>query len=216
MTQIESIIPATKYSIAKAAGLCPDCKLPVTGTVRCDRCNKRRIELRRLLRYDEKKRELQAERIKNGLCPRCGAASYGERKHCKACLSRSQGTFEKLKLENRCTVCRIKLEGRLATCCPICSLKATWIRYNKSVEGWEKLLKIYEDQGGRCAYTGDPIALGVDAGLDHKLPRSKYPELVADLSNIQWIRRDINRAKNNLTHEEFLALIDKVHANAKR
>ena len=62
------------------------------------------------------------------------------------------------------------------------------------------------DQDFRCPYTGTKLVLGKNTAVDHIYPRSRFPHLGKELSNVEWVRRDVNFAKFNLTPDEFIAL----------
>ena len=64
------------------------------------------------------------------------------------------------------------------------------------------LAKIWRNQRGLCALTGDK--LDRTAEIDHKIPRSRGGD--DSLGNLQWVTRAANRAKRDLTDEEFLLL----------
>lgn len=69
----------------------------------------------------------------------------------------------------------------------------------------------WEIQDGRCAYTGRVLTLGyknTDASLDRKDNTKGY---VVD--NIQWVHKDINRMKNDMSEEAFLSLCRDVALN---
>lgn len=63
---------------------------------------------------------------------------------------------------------------------------------------------IFEEQQGRCAYTGELLVPGTNASLDHKLPMSRGGK--HEKVNLQWVTGRINSMKSDLTHEEFIAL----------
>ena len=63
---------------------------------------------------------------------------------------------------------------------------------------------IFEEQQGRCAYTGELLVPGVTASLDHKIPVSRGG--LHERSNLHWVTNRINSMKADLTHEEFVAL----------
>lgn len=65
------------------------------------------------------------------------------------------------------------------------------------------LRRILERQGFRCRYTGEVLTPGVNANVDHVVPRSRGG--TNDESNLQWVTARINRMKTDMTHEEFLA-----------
>jgi hypothetical protein len=64
---------------------------------------------------------------------------------------------------------------------------------------WAKL----EAQGFRCYYTGIELVPGINASLDHRIPRSRGGEPL-DPENCVWCDRLINAFKNNLTEAEFV------------
>lgn len=61
-----------------------------------------------------------------------------------------------------------------------------------------------KQQNYKCVYTGEKLILGVNAHLDHIMPRSRFPELANDVNNLEWVTDEINNLKGQLTKEEFL------------
>lgn len=76
-----------------------------------------------------------------------------------------------------------------------------------STKYWEKLDELFLKQNGKCAISGLPIQIGVNASIDHIKPLSKHPETLNQLSNLQWINSDINRMKLDMEFDQFLVLI---------
>jgi len=70
--------------------------------------------------------------------------------------------------------------------------------------GIEILKALWEEQGSRCALTGAQLVPTVNATLDHILPQSRGGTHAK--SNLQWVTRRSNEAKNDLTTHEFLEL----------
>jgi hypothetical protein len=73
------------------------------------------------------------------------------------------------------------------------------------------LERLWDDQEGRCAYTGERLVPGRNASLDHVQPRSRDGKDCVE--NLQWVTKVVNHAKTWLTHDEFVALC---HAIAHR
>lgn len=67
------------------------------------------------------------------------------------------------------------------------------------------LLAKFKSNGQKCPYTGEPLILGSNTHLDHILPRSRYPELIKSIDNLEWVSAIVNRAKGTMTKDEFLS-----------
>jgi 5-methylcytosine-specific restriction endonuclease McrA len=61
------------------------------------------------------------------------------------------------------------------------------------------------EQHFKCAYTNIPLQIGINASLDHIVPRSKGGS--NDRSNLQWIDIGINRLKLDKSDIEFRSLL---------
>lgn len=69
------------------------------------------------------------------------------------------------------------------------------------------VLAILDHQGFRCNLTGRPLTPDT-AALDHIVPMRCGGEHV--IENTQVLHRDVNRAKNAMTNDEFIALCTEV------
>jgi 5-methylcytosine-specific restriction endonuclease McrA len=76
--------------------------------------------------------------------------------------------------------------------------------------GTALLQSIWDEQCGLCAVTGEPLIPGVNASLDHIVPRSKGGLSVR--GNLRWVLLEVNTAKHDMSDEEFVALCRKVVA----
>jgi hypothetical protein len=72
------------------------------------------------------------------------------------------------------------------------------------------LKSAFEKQGGKCAYTGESLVLGLNASLDHIKPLHTHPELSKDVSNVHWVLRQVNEMKRHHSEMEFLTLVSKI------
>ncbi len=68
------------------------------------------------------------------------------------------------------------------------------------------LWKLWKSQRGRCALSGRK--LDRSAEIDHKIPKVRGGK--DDLANLQWTTVEANRAKRDLTDDEFFALCSDV------
>lgn len=67
-------------------------------------------------------------------------------------------------------------------------------------------MELLEQQKSQCAYTGLPISIGLNAAVDHKLPKSKGG--TNDLQNLHWIHSGVNLMKGNMDHIEFIQFLE--------
>lgn len=70
--------------------------------------------------------------------------------------------------------------------------------------GAEFLRELWDVQRGLCALTGEAMVQGQNATIDHIVPCSRGGS--SDKTNLQWVTRRANQAKNDLTTEEFVEL----------
>ena len=69
------------------------------------------------------------------------------------------------------------------------------------------LKKLLEVQGYKCALSGVRLE-PKNAELDHKVPLSRGG--TNDLANLQWLDRNVNRAKGTMDNEEFIAMCKQI------
>jgi hypothetical protein len=93
-----------------------------------------------------------------------------------------------------------------------------WFQYAakhhlKSMKQWKELKSILENQKYKCCYTGLELIIGLNAGIDHKIPLSKNANLHQNIDNIQWVHSDINLMKRNHLENDFLNYIKLIYEN---
>ncbi len=98
--------------------------------------------------------------------------------------------------------------------CPRCFFRRLARRHTGSPGLWAALRALWVKQGGRCAYTNEPLTLGTDATLDHRQPKSRGGRNKPD--NLQWVSARVNEVKRDLTHSEFVTLCRKVADCSRR
>jgi hypothetical protein len=77
------------------------------------------------------------------------------------------------------------------------------------------LERLFNEQGGRCALTGDALSLEEytdNARCDHKVPVCRGGKSMKD--DLQWVTATVNAAKGQMTNEEFVKMCRKVVAHA--
>lgn len=103
-----------------------------------------------------------------------------------------------------CLECRTPLSGTATQCIKHLIANAASNTF-KSRSHAAELLKMYT-RSPRCPYTGDSITPGINAELDHILPQSRFRHLITDINNVEWVSTAVNRAKRDLTKDEFIEL----------
>lgn len=119
----------------------------------------------------------------------------------------------KLVVENGlCVLCakRLYITTSSYKLCEICYVKRASTKNMNSRKYWKQLLDLLEQQDHICPYSGETIVLGQNDSIDHILPKSRFPALISDISNIQWVTRHINHMKWDMTHDEFMDTLQKI------
>ncbi len=109
------------------------------------------------------------------------------------------GDSNKLKDIQICFVCWIRRSGYTSN-----GSNALWTR-----EEYKELVVIWNNQDGRCIYTGEQLIAGKNASLDHIIPICKGGKDCT--SNAQFVTKRMNRIKNDLSHNEFVQLCGKIY-----
>jgi len=189
-----------------AAGKCWQCSSVLDGKSKT-RCNACRV----------KRRKEQDDRIAAGICNMCRKNRIDEvgKRTCKTCraqdLERTRQRRADLEDNNLCLQCTAERPGT-AKYCGTCRLKAEARMLLGSTCKWVELDALFQQQGGRCFYTGQSIDLCAvsraerfkGASLDHIIPSARGGG--NEVANFQWTSWAVNRAKHDLTHDEFIAM----------
>jgi len=146
----------------------------------------------------------------DGVCWGCGEEARAGRIYCEECGEKKRRYVTKRRADmiaaGRCPVCgRDALEN--SEWCEEHYFRAKARSNGKSAK-WTDLRDLFYEQGGMCAYTNEKLTLGVNASIDHKIPRCQGGG--DDKPNLQWTTWAINLAKHKLTEQEFIAMCKKV------
>lgn len=99
--------------------------------------------------------------------------------------------------------------------CLRCTLKKHAKHHLGHRARWKELAELFVQQGGRCAYTGVKLKMGVNASVDHVVARSVAPEREHDITNLKWVHVDVNKAKGALSLEEYVKQCERVLRHMK-
>jgi hypothetical protein len=177
--------------------ICIDCgkNPPIEGRKKCQLC------VERTKRVSNKRRK---ERRESGVCSECGKPSE-KYTRCKPCreVARlcSQKRIQALYDSGACRFCK-KPRIESHTLCESCYLGTLAHELWKDRSRWAELKTLFDAQQGLCKYTGEPICIGKNASVDHKIPRGKGG--TNDLKNLQWVHEEINTMKWDMLEETFL------------
>ena len=108
----------------------------------------------------------------------------------------------------KCPPLKALIDSPVHSCvCEMCYLKHAARHALGAARHWVALKSKLVAQGCRCAYTGVPLILGVNASIDHIYPIRFYSQLHHDPSNVEWVSAEINVMKRDRTPEQFMSLI---------
>ena len=93
------------------------------------------------------------------------------------------------------------IEKKAVRFCRETSSGRRWMANRKGSVRMRELLKKLEQQGNRCALSGEPID-DKNSEIDHIIPVSRGGS--SEIENLQWVTRKINRMKQTMTNEEFV------------
>ena len=216
----------------KAKNLCLDCgrKLDNIEYALCEKCRaKHSISASK---SKDKRRKLWKEQ---GLCMECGKERNNNTQLCNSCKAKNNEYNKnnprtvKALMQNKETTKILRKKRIEKEQCPYCGkprfgnvimCKKHFLMDRsriamKSQKYWKDIEEIFNRQEGRCYYTGIKIELGVNASIDHKIPRCCNKPEVYTLKNLVWCYLDINVMKNKFEHDEFIDICRIISNNFK-
>lgn len=185
--------------------LCPTC-----GNAR-DRSTKQCSTCVGLFREATKKSD--AKRKKKGTCRTCPApVKHTNGTYCQECLEKIGVANKRLREGRRergtCLMCPSPRTTGLL--CLKCWFEKAALRTLGSRRHGAALQVLFERQQGLCFYTGEKLTPGKNASIDHQTPKTTGG--TDTIGNLKWVTRQINRIKNNLSHEDFVQLCSNIAA----
>lgn len=159
-------------------------------------------------------RSARDKRASNGLCVDCGTvARVSGSLRCGDCHERARtkaAVARQRYLSGRsCFACGMpRFASRL---CESCWYKRQSSNACGTIRNWRALKEKLESQEFECWYTGKSLTPGVNASLDHTIPKAKGG--TNDLENLRWVDLRVNSMKCSMLESEFL---DVCSAVAKR
>jgi 5-methylcytosine-specific restriction endonuclease McrA len=151
-----------------------------------------------------------------GKCVGCGREPRPGLRQCTACAEYAaycaRRAAAKRAEQGRCRQCPEPCLPNHASCLWHCVLtRARTLAKGRQAQDLARaLIRKFNEQQGRCVYTGRALVFGVNAEHDHVVPRSRGGSNL--IENLFWSDGEINRAKGDRTPAEFLALCREVVA----
>lgn len=182
-----------------ATGMCGDCgrQRDVPNKKSCSSC------LESLRRRNNQHRIAYRS---TGKCISCGKTADG--KYCAPCkvkaVDSNRRRQQALIRDGKCIKCAKPVDVARGQSCKMCILKATAHTWLGTAKRAPELRALLEAQDYKCPYTGRNLEIGRNATIDHKVPRSRGG--TDDIGNLQWVDWQVNKAKTDMTHDEFITL----------
>lgn len=150
----------------------------------------------------------KADRKASGLCRDCPRPAKGTR-----CATCAKAQKDRVKAQGKCQSCGGKKDTPAVTCAR-CILRGVARKSLGDVSRWQEIGLLFACQDGRCAVTGAEITIGVNASLDHILPRNRGG--THEIDNLRWVHVVFNRMKNDMLDAELLGWARAIVTNAGR
>lgn len=145
----------------------------------------------------------------------CGRVREWPHQSCTVHKNESRDAKRKLIATRReagsCLGCGQPKQVTDVSYCARCYFKEYAKKYLGSATRWAELQNKFDGQAQRCPYSGTQLVPGVNMELDHRTPKARGG--TDDLTNLQFVRSDVNICKNDKTHEEFIAFIKELHTS---
>lgn len=194
-----------------SAGICFYCesRVPISGKLHCAECGINRS-------LSKKAKAIQRKSL--GLCRLCDTPARPGFATCQLCGDK-RSTTKRIRSKayadaGLCVSCgSVAINITTSTSARYCKehyLKDRARDMLGSTKAYLEIEKLLETQQYKCYYCDIDIKLGINAELDHKNSRAKFPGEAKNILNVAWACKPCNRAKGDLTADEFIMLCKQV------
>ena len=187
----------------RSKGLCSCGEITANDKKRCNKC---------IINANARRKERRNLRKLNKTCTECATPTNGKNL-CDKCKELHKLFINKIKQERIekkvCVRCGKNAAIHDLQNCIICTLKSLAFDIWNDRKRWQDLLDLFNKQNGICPYFKEPIEIGLNAALDHKVPKKLGGS--NDISNLQWVHKIANTMKWDLIEEEFYIYIKKLY-----
>jgi len=175
--------------------------------------NKKRLEKRRhQAAARRKKSKAQGKCTKKRIG--CEGMAAPGKAQCNSCANSDKKAKQELTIErNKNGLCECGQEEVYPnkTVGKICIIKMAARRHLGSTSEYPKLLALYERQKGHCDLCNDPIIVGDNANIGHKLAASRIGKRRTEIINLYWICETCNSLQGQYHYHEFLCFVQSVY-----
>lgn len=198
------------------SGLCKDCgkQKKHATSILCPSCAKKHSN-RSSLYKKRKRKEWRAA----GLCYECGKSKETNKLRCNKCHKKLMAYNIKTrklrelrrKKDGVCYKCGAPVSYKSHNLCTVCLFKKYSDHATGVTKHWKFLQDLLSVQDYKCPYTGETIVFGLNASIDHIIPRThkNYPG-DNDLNNLCWTTQKTNLIKNNMDKSELILFCEAV------
>ena len=133
-----------------------------------------------------------------GICRDCRGPSDGKTR-CLTCVRKIK---RNLRAKGKCGSCG-GCKDTSSSLCKRCILKNIAKKSLGDSSRHEELLQLLHNQNYQCPITGLHIELGINASVDHIIPRNRGGN--HSVENLRWVHVVFNRMKSDFLDSEFVA-----------
>lgn len=149
--------------------------------------------LRRKAQIEVNRHEKRVRALRRGVCCHCDLPALEGRVYCT-------NHYVRVLLHK---AARVSTSATLEAAAPA-------FKVDDAAVAW--VMEMFQQQQGRCYLSGRELVIGKNAVLDHVYARSLHRKrsLAGGINNLKWADDDVNRAKSDLTPDEFVDLCHEV------
>lgn len=200
----------TSYAEKKSLGTCVQCsnkaKPSHVHCIKCLHANKTRT--------NRKRKEL----CESGFCITCKSPKEDDKMCCRICRSNWSNKMFKRREDFLASGVCFECGGEKVCFdhkrCTICYLKMLSTNIFGVVNNYIDLERLLNKQGKKCRYSGRELILQDNCELDHIIPKAKGGK--DELCNLQWVHRNVNKMKHDLTEQKFIQLVLEIAEKEKQ
>jgi len=165
----------------------------------CTECNDKPAAKDRTVCNQCKSKSFKTRAITNGKCTKCNKPHTEDGRLCKNCKIYYAQDRIKRKEAGLCIKCGMNPPNNSSRCDSCCFTSMAQGKTNKKLieEAWV-------EQNGICSLSGQPIELGLNASLDHIIPKNKGG--TEEKNNLRIADVYVNKAKNDLLDSVFFEM----------